>query len=279
MSDPTPPAPRSHLRRIAFGGWFLFALAYAVLFASFAEAGILSAIQRALINVIPAALLSLPIAHLIRAHLVDAGWVRQALGHLVLAVGFGILWYLGVQVGYGLRDGWMTTGLSGRPLSGIALSWQSLQSATLYTVIAAVAYAAHFHQRLVETQASLADLLSQAAPESLTDSTPPSQVFVKDGRDLKPVAIADILALSGAGDYTRVHTRRSDHLSTTSLSEFADKLPASAFARVHRSHIVRTDAVLSVESAGNGRLTLHLPRSLSVTTSRAGARLLRASAV
>ena len=184
-----------------------------------------------------------------------------------------------MQVGYGIQRGdWLTGGLAGRPLLGLALSWQAFQGITLYAVVALFAYAAAFRLRIAGLETELAALHAAMDLPAPAPKTPPRQVLVRDGRALKPVAVDDILALSGAGDYVEVHTRAGSHLSTTSLSDFEAELPAG-FARVHRSHIVRMDAVLEIESAGNGRLTLHLPTGLSVTTSRAGARRVRESAV
>ena len=270
------PGLRKRIRLAALAGWVLFGLAYFLIFNLYSTAGIGPALQRALINTVPAALIAYPAARLIETYLVEARpWVA-ALGHVALGLAFANLWYIGIQVGYGLQQGdWLTGGLAGRPLLGLALSWQAFQGITLYAVVALFAYASAFRQRVAELEAELAGERDRraAAPQSH-----PRQLLVKDGRALKPIAVEDVLALSGAGDYVEVHTRTDTYLSSTSLAEFETELP-SGFARVHRSHIVRMDAVLEVESAGNGRLTLHLPKGRSVTTSRAGAQLVRSIAV
>ena len=267
---------RSRIRLAALAGWALFFAAYAVIFAQFNGAGIGSAIQRGAINVLPAALFAYPVAKIVETALVDAKAVKSALGHFALALAFANLWYIGVQVGYGIRAGdWLTGGLSGRPLLGLALSWQAFQGVTLYAVVAAFTYAATYRTRLAAAESELARL-REVAPASRPAG--PRQILVKDGRALRPVAVADILALSGAGDYVEVLTRAGTHLSGTTLDAFETELPPG-FTRVHRSHIVQLAEVLEIESAGNGRLTLHLPGGTSVTTSRAGARRVREMAV
>jgi DNA-binding LytR/AlgR family response regulator len=214
-------------------------------------------------------LLAWPIVRLIERYLLDAATPKLALGHLVLALGFSLLWYIGLQIGYGLQNGIPEGGIVGRALSGPALSWQLFQGVTLYAVIALFGYATHYKAQL--------DLLKAEAVTGGAVTAEPAtrQIFLKDGRTIRPTALEDVLLLSGAGDYTEVATKDGTYLSSTSLNAFEAELPSANFLRVHRSHIVRTDAVLSVESGGNGRLILHLPKGVSVTTSRAGAKAVR----
>ncbi|MEO0784996.1 MAG: LytTR family DNA-binding domain-containing protein [Pseudomonadota bacterium] len=259
-------------------GWGLMLIAYTTLFTFYGRSGLISGLQRALINTVPAALLSIPIYFSIRSYAIERRVLMLVSFHFVAAILFSVLWYIGIQVGYGLRDGWVTNGITGRPLLGVALSWQGFQGVTLYAVIALFTYAAYYRQQWLAAEARLSDLAKKAA-QAVPKPASPKQVLVKDGRDYKPVSVAEIIALSGAGDYTEIVTASGRHLSTTSLSKFETELPSSDFARVHRSHIVRLSSVISVESAGNGRLTLHMPSGLSVTTSRAGARVIREKAV
>ena len=263
---------------MALAGWGLFGLAYLLIFEMFGSSQYGVGWQRALINTVPAALLSYPFAKAIESGLVGRTWPLAAAGHFALAILFSLLWYIGVQVGYGLQSGWASTGITGRPLLGPAIIWQVFQGLTLYVAIAGCAYALAFRLRIADLETELETARAAAEPAQPALQPPPQQVLVKDGRTLKPVEVSDILALSGAGDYVEVYTRTGTHLSSTGLTAFEAELPGN-FARVHRSHIVRMDAVIGIEPAGNGRLTLHLPRGLSITTSRAGARAVRERAV
>ncbi|WP_298916168.1 LytTR family DNA-binding domain-containing protein [uncultured Algimonas sp.] len=275
LTDPVPATRAGHggAARLALAGWAAMMLAYAAIFALFGDGDVWSALQRALINTLPAAFLSWPIAILIERRLIGAHPAVQLCLHVGLALCFAVLWYIGIQVGYGLQSGWASGGIVGRPLLGVALTWQSFQGVTLYAVIAGYAYAAHYRRELT----ALRERLSRDVPDASVPAT--RTVFVKDGKAIRPVALSDILLLSGAGDYTEVATRNGTYLSSASLDRFEADLPTEGFLRVHRSHIVRTDAVLSVESGGNGRLTLHLPSGRSVTTSRAGAGRFRGRAL
>lgn len=268
-------------RLIVLTGWGIFFCAYLALFTAFSSAGLGSALQRAFINVAPAILLSFGALKLIESYVIERSYLFQVVAHLGLAVGFGMLWYIGIQVGYGLQDGWATGGIVGRPLSGIALSWQAMQGITLYAAILGFAYAVRNQIALAKAQIDIEHLRDRHVSEGSRDTPHPplKQVMVKDGNALKPIAIKDILIVSGAGDYTEVKTKNGTHFSSTSLNQFETELPTQEFSRVHRSHIVRMDAVLSVESAGNGKLTLHLPAGMSVNTSRAGAKRVRDTAL
>jgi DNA-binding LytR/AlgR family response regulator len=60
------------------------------------------------------------------------------------------------------------------------------------------------------------------------------------------------------GDYSRVHTYDRSYLSTSSLRELEDALPASRFARIHRSYLVNLAKVAAVRRAGPDRIRLAL---------------------
>jgi DNA-binding LytR/AlgR family response regulator len=60
------------------------------------------------------------------------------------------------------------------------------------------------------------------------------------------------------GDYSRVHTYDRAYLSTSSLRELEELLPAGRFARIHRSHVVNLAKVAAVRRAGPDRLRLAL---------------------
>lgn len=271
---------RRQLRLLGLVAWGLMGLTYALLFASFSDQNLMSVLQRAVINVVPAALLGFLIAKITESYLIGRPVISQIAAHAALALMFGTLWYVGIQTGYGLQHGWAQSGLIGRPLIGTALAWQSFQGAAVYAAIVGFVYAGHYRLALLVAHDRIEALETvQSKAKSLSPLAAPIQVMVKDGASLKPVSVTDILALSGAGDYTEVITKSGTHLSNTSLSDFERELSTRDFARVHRSHIVRMDAVLSVESAGNGRLTLHLPAGLSITTSRAGAQRVKQKAL
>src|SRR5205823_4791126 len=58
------------------------------------------------------------------------------------------------------------------------------------------------------------------------------------------------------GDYSRVHAYDRAYLSTSSLRELGETLPAARFARIHRSHLVNLGKVAAVRRGGPDRLRL-----------------------
>ncbi|MFY0686399.1 MAG: response regulator transcription factor [Cyclobacteriaceae bacterium] len=69
-------------------------------------------------------------------------------------------------------------------------------------------------------------------------------LFLKVEYQLIKVRYDDILFIEGLKDYVRVHLKEGKPiLSLTSLKSLEDKLPASKFYRIHRSHIVSLDKV------------------------------------
>lgn len=59
------------------------------------------------------------------------------------------------------------------------------------------------------------------------------------------------------GDYSRVHTYDRSYLSTSSLRDLSELLPAR-FARIHRSYLVNLAKVAAVRRAGGDRIRLAL---------------------
>lgn len=68
----------------------------------------------------------------------------------------------------------------------------------------------------------------------------------------------DVHYVSADGDYSRVHTYDRSYLCTQSLGQLEEALPASRFARIHRSHLVNLAKVAGVKRAGPDRLRLAL---------------------
>lgn len=181
----------------------------------------------------------------------------RILAHIVAAPLFGLAWYLSVIVIYSLTSGLFADGFTVRTFYTSAAMWQLLQGVAVYALIALLA---------VWPEPVAAPV---AEAESLT------RLFVRSGDEIAVVEVDDIIRIQGRDDYSEVVTPRGSRLARTSLAELERTLPGQRFLRVHRSHIVNIDRMDRAEPAGGGRLTLHMADGVSVTTSRAGARLVR----
>jgi two-component system LytT family response regulator len=81
---------------------------------------------------------------------------------------------------------------------------------------------------------------------------PGAQLSARARGRLTRIDLATIDWLAAAGDYVEVHAQGRTHLLDETLAGLSTRLPASAFARIHRSTLVRLDRVRTLESAGHG---------------------------
>lgn len=108
----------------------------------------------------------------------------------------------------------------------------------------------------------VAAVLAAAEP-----ALPPRLVARKYG-ELSVIPFAEIRWVAAQGNYLEVHDARGGvHLVAGTVDALARRLPP-AFARVHRSAIVRLDCVRRVTSEGHGDATLTLDRGERVRASR-----------
>lgn len=113
--------------------------------------------------------------------------------------------------------------------------------------------------------AGLRALLSSAGA---TGAAPLRHVMVGVGQSVQRVAIEDVLAFDAADKYLRVLTAGHEYLIRTPLKELLPQLDAQAFWQIHRSTVVRADAIdrVSRDEAGKWRLSLRgLAESFSVS--------------
>jgi DNA-binding LytR/AlgR family response regulator len=150
-----------------------------------------------------------------------------------------------------------------------AAAWQLVQGIVIYAVIGLSSYVEVLHQRLRFAPASLAQ-----TPGVRPEAEVPLRLFIKKDEEFRPIDPARIILARGADDYAEIETTSGVHLARMTLAALSEKLGAG-FMRVHRSCLVNVDCIGKAEPAGGGRILLHMANGTRVTTSRAGARLLR----
>ncbi len=105
--------------------------------------------------------------------------------------------------------------------------------------------------------ARLASLLeNKAAPKPQTGYLRWIQAQV--GSSLRMVSTREVLFFQSDEKYTRVQTATSEFLIRKTLKELLDELDPEEFWRVHRSTLVRVDAIAEVARDGRGRQMLKL---------------------
>lgn len=103
-----------------------------------------------------------------------------------------------------------------------------------------------FSQSVVKACARLAPL--QAADES------PGYIFVKSDYRILKVQNQDIFYIEGMRDFRCLVTRTGKILTPLTFSELETMLPKPAFARIHKSYMVNT---MHIESIERHRIKIH----------------------
>jgi two-component system LytT family response regulator len=132
-----------------------------------------------------------------------------------------------------------------------------------------------FARTLERVAARLAERDADADEERLRkfgaalEATPRLCRFVvhERGRSLI-VPIGEVSRLSAAGNYVEVHTPSRRHLVRATLSRLAQRLDPAEFLRVHRSHLVRANAIAEVAPWAHGDLKLTLKDGSELMLSR-----------
>ena len=104
---------------------------------------------------------------------------------------------------------------------------------------------------------------------------PMRRVFVRSGNAIVPVPVATIAWFEADGDYVVAHAERGRHVLTLSLNSLESRLDAARFVRIHRTHIVNLDHVLSFRRHGKGGMTAEMRGGAQLAVSRVRAQALR----
>ena len=89
------------------------------------------------------------------------------------------------------------------------------------------------------------------------------------------VPVDDVHWIEGAQNYLVLHAGARSHMVRGTLTAAEARLDPSRFVRVHRSAIVNTLFIESVEPRGHGEFVLKLPDGARVKTSRSYSRTVR----
>lgn len=91
-------------------------------------------------------------------------------------------------------------------------------------------------------------------PVAAKPATPAPSFAVRTMRGTVIVPVAEIIRVEAAGNYATLVTRSASLLHRASMREIEAALPGDTFARAHRSHIVRLDAVAAIRREGELQL-------------------------
>ncbi len=85
-----------------------------------------------------------------------------------------------------------------------------------------------------------------------------SRFVVRTGSRLQIVHVEDIVWISAAGDYTELHVSGRSHLLRESMNSLEQKLDPAKFLRIHRSRMVRKDAIVELSAIDNREYLIQL---------------------
>lgn len=94
------------------------------------------------------------------------------------------------------------------------------------------------------------------------------RIEVRDGSRIVWLAPADILWAQAAGNYVELHTANGSLLQRGTLATLEHRLAAHGFVRIHRSRLIRRDAINAVETNASGDFEAVLGNGTRVAGSR-----------
>lgn len=253
------------LTKLVVAGTPIVFAAYALALSIGHGSSLAGALPGSAANTLPAVLFGIIAYEIIRRWLLEQRRGIQIAGHLLLCAAYALFSYWLLIVLLGAVSGVSVIQFNVEPFPVRASVWQLLENATIYGIIAALAYrrTGHPEVRLV---------LADGEEEARTGLT---RYFIRSGDEIQPIDVHSIVSITGADDYAEVATLEGKHLVRMTLAEFEKCLDPARFIRVHRSRIVNVERILRAEPAGGGRLLLHMHDGEMIPASRAGSRLLR----
>lgn len=98
-------------------------------------------------------------------------------------------------------------------------------------------------------------------PKTADDSATTDYIFVNVEYSLLKVMLSDILWIEGLKDYVKIHLKSSSKPVVTriSMKSMEERLPASAFLRIHKSFIVAKREITAIRKNSVFMNTMELP--------------------
>ncbi len=126
------------------------------------------------------------------------------------------------------------------------------------------------------TLAQLRALLASPGPAPAGERLQVIQASV--GNSIRMVPVGEVVVFEAADKYVRVLTESGEYLIRTALKDLLPQLDPAVFWQVHRSTVVRADAIHSVQrdEAGRTRLSLRARNGEQFAVSRVYAQRFRA---
>ena len=107
-----------------------------------------------------------------------------------------------------------------------------------------------------------------AAAGTAGESAYPRRIAVPSAGRMQLLSVVDLDLASAQGNYVRLRTAGREYLLRETLGALLARLDPAAFVQVHRSHVVRVEAIRDVETLESGQYLLRLHNGERVGTGR-----------
>jgi two-component system, LytTR family, response regulator len=121
-----------------------------------------------------------------------------------------------------------------------------------------------------DSRARSADLRALLATLRAGDAAGPRRRFVvRTPKGHYFVEARDVESVVADGNYLSLHAGGRAHLVRETMKSFEDSADAAEFVRIHRSVMVRVEAIARVEPSGHGEFRVHMKGGARFNSSRA----------
>jgi DNA-binding LytR/AlgR family response regulator len=76
-------------------------------------------------------------------------------------------------------------------------------------------------------------------------------IYVKEDGKMIKLEFGDIIYVEGLGDYVKIISKERVITTLSTMSKISEILPSAKFSRVHKSFIINTDKISSIDSANS----------------------------
>lgn len=129
-------------------------------------------------------------------------------------------------------------------------------------------------KRLAEALAkwrNTGSIVSDQVVELLQPSTgSKGRIIIREGQEIKIISETTIQCIEAFDDYAKIFTEKEFFLKKKTMSWFEANLSAANFLRVHRSYIVRIDAITKLEPYEKGSYRAQMTNGRLIPLSRSG---------
>jgi two-component system, LytTR family, response regulator len=106
-------------------------------------------------------------------------------------------------------------------------------------------------------------------------STPVSRIVVRKSNSINIISIDQIRYVAAEDDYVMIYHTEGKDLKQQTMKYYEDNLPKADFVRIHRSYIVKVEAIKQIEPYGKDNHIAILHSGDKLPVSRAGYKLLK----